>query len=382
MQDEALYINLNNQAKQYVKITTAGWEIVTHSPLKFVAFQSTLPLPIPARDGNLKDLGKILNFGTDENLMLMASWLIASFHPHGPYVILGINGGQGTAKSTNSRFLRNLIDTNANALREPPNNIQDFRTIVRNNYVIAMDNLSHIKNDFSDQLCRLAYGESIGGRKLYTDYDDAAFAVARPILINGIPDLAERPDLIDRMVGINLPKIPDNERTSDSALSAAFKKYHPSILGAICDHLVFAMRDHDKIELDFKPRMIEYAKWVAAAFGSGKSWPAEFFLKTYKNNLKESVIETANSDELIKAIRGCLKQHGKIEGTSSEIYPLIADFKDVGCANFPKTVKGFGNYLKRMEPLLAELGIRVQRKVANSKRTITIHSSDDKLLST
>lgn len=360
--EDTLYINLLREDHPFVAVTADGWEFTKTSPVKFINSSSALPMALPSKTGNIKDLGKILNYGKDENLMIMAAWLIGAFHPAGPYVMLCVNGQQGSAKSTNSRFLRSLIDPNSNTLREPPTNMQDFRAIVRNNHVVALDNVSYIKNDFSDNLCRLAYGEAIGGRKLYTDYDDAAFSAARPILLNGIPDLGERPDLIDRMININLPKIEIDSRTGDTEIKQRFREVEGSILGGILDHLVHALKNYHDTEVTFKPRMVEFARWAGSAFKGGLSWDAESFFTEYSGMITKSSQDTAETDEVVQAILKALDAGVKLNGKSGEVMSMVADYKG-GAEQFPRSVRAWGNYLRRIDPLLSDVGIRVQYKV-------------------
>lgn len=64
--------------------------------------------------------------------------------------------------------------------------------------VLALDNLSGLDHRLPDALCRLAAGGALSGRKLYTDSDETLIEVQRPVILNGIDDLATRPDLAER----------------------------------------------------------------------------------------------------------------------------------------------------------------------------------------
>jgi hypothetical protein len=50
----------------------------------------------------------------------------------------------------------------------------------------------------ADDLCRLATGGGLGGRKFYTNDGEATFNARRPVLLTGINDVATRGDLADR----------------------------------------------------------------------------------------------------------------------------------------------------------------------------------------
>ncbi|MBK6756732.1 MAG: hypothetical protein IPG70_03445 [Moraxellaceae bacterium] len=61
---------------------------------------------------------------------------------------------------------------------------------------MAIDNLSGLSKDFSDVVCQIATGASSSKRKLYTDNDVETYEIARPIILNGIDDIASRGDLL------------------------------------------------------------------------------------------------------------------------------------------------------------------------------------------
>jgi hypothetical protein len=66
-----------------------------------------------------------------------------------------------------------------------------------NSHVLAFDNVSGLPGWLSDALCRLASGGSLSVRQLYTDDEEVLFQAARPVVINGIEDVINRPDLAD-----------------------------------------------------------------------------------------------------------------------------------------------------------------------------------------
>jgi len=49
---------------------------------------------------------------------------------------------------------------------------------------------------------------------LYTDLEEISIAVKRPVILNGIENVATRPDLAERVLQIELETIPDAKRIS------------------------------------------------------------------------------------------------------------------------------------------------------------------------
>src|SRR5689334_19407197 len=97
-------------------------------------------------------------------------------------------------------------------LRCEPKEARDLMIACTNSWVLALDNLSGLPIWLSDSLCRLATGGGFATRSLYTDDEETHFDAMRPIILNGIDDIATRSDLLDRSVILRLPAIPDERR--------------------------------------------------------------------------------------------------------------------------------------------------------------------------
>jgi len=90
--------------------------------------------------------------------------------------------------------------------------------------VVALDNLSEVKDWFSDSLCRAVTGDGDVRRALYTDGGLAVFAFRRVILLNGIDVRSLRGDLADRALVANLELIPEENRRTKEDLAAGWAK--------------------------------------------------------------------------------------------------------------------------------------------------------------
>jgi len=132
---------------------------------------------------------------TEAQRPLVAAALLNAFHPHGPYFVTNYVGEQGTAKSCAARIQRQLIDPNENPLRSPPKEERDLMAQAAGNRCVALDNLSSLPSWLSDALCRLATGGGHSARTLYTDLEEISLAVKRPVILNGIEDVATGPIL-------------------------------------------------------------------------------------------------------------------------------------------------------------------------------------------
>ncbi|WP_319824956.1 hypothetical protein [Thalassovita sp.] len=161
----------------------------------------------------------------------MVGWLLGCMRPNGPYPLLILTGEQGSAKSTTSKVL------------------------------LAFDNPSKIKPAMADPLCRLATGGGFAKRKLHSDADEVLFDATRPVILNGIPDLA---DLSDRAIALHLPTIRATERTFESDFWARFEEAQPRILAVLLDAASHALGRLSHVTLSEHPRIAGFARWVAA----------------------------------------------------------------------------------------------------------------------
>jgi hypothetical protein len=87
---------------------------------------------------------------------------------------------------------------------------RDLMIAAQNGWIIALDNLSGLSSWLPDALCRIATGGGFGTRELWTNTDEVLIDVQRPIVLNGIDDIATRQGLIDCAIIINLDPIPDD----------------------------------------------------------------------------------------------------------------------------------------------------------------------------
>ncbi len=215
--DGKLYVDLCDAKWRAVEVSAAGWSIVAEPPVLFRRKSGMLPLPVPVPGGSIKLLRPFLNIRTDDDFVLMVSYVLAALTPRAPYPVLAIAGAHGGAKSTLVELLRLLVDPSTTPLRTLPREDRELFIQARNSHLLAFDNLSNLPPWTSDALCRIADGAGFAVRSLFTDDDEVLFGGARPIVLNGIEDFVTRPDLADRTVAITLDELDEDRRCAASS---------------------------------------------------------------------------------------------------------------------------------------------------------------------
>ncbi len=261
--DDIIYLDLANETWQVVEVKEGGWRIISDPPVRFRRPEGMLALPIPQAGGKVQELLRFINVADQSDGRLVIAWMHANFRPKGPYPILAFHGEHGSAKTTTQEVLRHLIDPNVAPLRAEPKDQRDLAIAAGNAWIVGLDNLSYIKPWLSDSLCRLATGGGFGTRGLWTDDSERLFYSQRPIMLNGIEELASRPDLLDRSIVLYLLPIPEGQRKTKSEFLAEFKLAHPRLLGAFLDIAAAALKNLKTVRMD------HYANGRFRALGCG-----------------------------------------------------------------------------------------------------------------
>jgi hypothetical protein len=372
--DGRIYIDLADRDWRAIEIGDDGWRITDDPPVYFRRSAGMKPLPEPVPGGSLdRDLRPLLNVKTDNDFVLAVAWLLAALREVGPYPVLGITGEQGSAKSWISKLLRALIDDNSVPLRTLPRSEHDVFIAARNSQVLAYDNVSGIPDWLSDTFCRLATGGGFSTRELYSDQDEVLFGSTRPILLNGVDDLAIRPDLADRSIALTLAAIPDDKRKQEEKLWAEFESKRPHILGALFDAVSHGLKTLPDVQLNRLPRMADFAAWVTAC--EGVLWKRGTFLDAYTSNIEEAVEVVLDADQVAPVLRSYADLHPEFEGTASDLLKAlngIAPESQTKAKGWPKRPNTLSGILRRIAPPLRKVGIDIEFEDKKRPKSIKI----------
>ncbi|MGA2615016.1 MAG: hypothetical protein ABSG38_16395 [Spirochaetia bacterium] len=375
--DTRILIDLANDAWEAIEITAESWRVIPDPGVRFRRTKGMSPLPTPVRGGSLSDLYPFLNTKTPEDLLLILSWLVMAFRPRGPYPVLCLAGEQGSTKSTVARFLRLLVDPNGAALRSRPRTEEEFFISACNSWCLNIDNLSELKDWLSDSICRVASGAGFAKRTLYTDSDEEIYQVQRPVILNGINEVASRGDLLDRCIVISLPAMEEKTRKEETEVDADFRAKAPAIFGALLDVIVVAIKDLPGIRLDVHPRMADFTRWgCAAAAGLGAS--REGFLDAYAANRIDADQLAIEASPIGPVLLEMVEAgHFLIKWTDTPT-KLLAMLGEAAGARldklkeWPKTAKDLSGDIKRLAPHLRRAGIEVDSGRDMKRRWISI----------
>lgn len=361
-----------------VKIQEGTWINTTSTKANFWEPKGLKVLPEPkVSPEGLTKLRKYLNFETEADFQLLIAWLLAAYNPEVACPILVLQGEQGSAKTTNARVLRSLIDPSKAMINPAPRNERDLVIQAQNSRILCLDNLSGLKKSLSDALCRICTGTGFTTRKNFSDADQQIFEVKRPIILNGIDDIATRGDLLDRSIVLGLPAIPPHKRRDERAFWKSFKQDQPHILGGLYDVIAGGLAEN-KPNLPELPRMADFAEWVTRC-EVALDWEVGSILRAYNEN-KDNAIEVGlDGDYLATAIMKILDNQSHYEGTATELVKKLHNIAPDVDEKYLPTTKTLKSRLTRLAPALRKMGItwEYKRKGKDGSRTYVLDKEED-----
>lgn len=372
---DAIYLDLCDEDWAAVEITAEGWRVVERPPIKFLRTAHMRALPEPERGVSIEHLKGFLNLAGDEEFQLVVAWLLQGLSPEGDYPVLALSGPQGSAKTTVSIMLRELLDPHDAPIRSLPRNEHDMMVAVKNSWVQAYDNLSRIKGSISDALCRIATGGGFVTRELHSDTREVVITARRPQLLNGITEVIGREDLADRSIVINLLPIPDSSRRSESELLAEFRQARPGILGALLDGLSSAMANQATTRIERLPRLADFAI-LATAAEPGLGFDSGSFLAAYRKNREQTAALIVESDTIAIAVRDLTASCGCWRGSAGELLTVLTDRVPDATRvqrDWPNDAVKLGLRLRRLAPALERVGVELtQQRLGRERKRIWI----------
>lgn len=340
-------------------VTASGVRAESVSPVRFRRSGGMLALPRLA-DPDFSLIWRYLNVSEDYR-PLIAAFLLAVFRPSGPYPHLFLDGEQGSGKSTFTKVIRRLTDPSAAPLRAPPKDVRDLLVGALNGWVLALDNLSFMTPQMSDALCRLATGGAISERALYTNTDEVLVEVQRPCIVNGIEDVATRPDLAERGLHVELEMIRD--RKAEGTIWRDFDADAPAIFSGLLHGLSQSIRTHRDIDLGRLPRMADFAKWAAAGM-EPLGFTADQFMTAYRANIETGLSAGIESSIVGRALMSFIRSRGQWTGTAADLLTALSmsvDESTTRSPSWPKSPRGLSGSVTRLAPALRHHGITVDR---------------------
>jgi hypothetical protein len=317
------------------------------------------PFPYPERRGKIEALRPFLNLKTEADFTIVIGYVLAALRPFAPYPILNPIGSPGAAKTRLLRLIRRLVDPHTAETTPLPSSGEDLFISARNSHFLAYENVSQLSKLMSDHMCRMATGGSFRGRRRFTNTDENLHRGGRPIAFEGIYNVVKQPDLLDRLVAIEVERLAEYE--DDAVLDRLFDRERPRILGALLDLLVKGLREFAEVKLTLPaPRMVGFVKWAVAC-------GVPEFEQAYAGNRQDAIGTLLEYDAVAKAVRALMAKRKRWHGTATTLFEALGELPEI------RTPRMLSDSLRLLAPMLATVGIHVvPGKRKNAERPLTI----------
>jgi hypothetical protein len=361
---EEVWIDLCNRDWELVRVTRQGWHLMTDAKpkVKFIRRAGMLPLPWPTK-GDIRELKRFINV-KEEDFVVEVGWLAGALKPTGPYPPQFIVGVAGAAKTTGSKMIVDIVDPNSVGVRPWTNKEDDMYIAAYNSWLPAYDNMLDLPTEVADVISRLSTGVGYAKRLLRTDSDQFMMRACRPILINGIlPDMAERSDLIDRAIVIELTALDEDTQRFEEELWAEFQEAKPRIIGALLDGVSGALRTYKDIDLKGygRVRMADFARWAEAACKAMGFKEGEF-LEAFVANQAKAMEVVFERDPVAKAMVLFMRDQEMWVGNTKPLFEEVVNelyrTKQVELMaeeNWPGDASWFGRALRKSAAVLRKV---------------------------
>ena len=376
--EHAIWYDLTNPDWQAVKITEHGWTIENNPPILFKRFNHQKSQLLPYENGEIRKILKYVN--VQDYQILFLAWIVCSFIPEIQHPMIILHGEKGAAKTTASKFLKNLIDPSELDTLMLSKKVDDLIIKLDKHWFLPFDNISSISTEISDTLCQAITGSGIQKRKMYTDAEDYICIFQRCMLMNGINNMATRPDLLDRSILIELTRISESDRKEFAVMMKDFMDDLPSILGGVFNLLSTAMKLYPSIHLDSLPRMADFARW-GFAVGEAMGGLGQKFLDEYIENQSIQNKEALDTDIVAVLLMLFMENRYQWDGRVSELYLSLKDFAlqigiNTNCKEFPKQPNGLSRRLNELRSNLQSAGITFESEQRSKGTFVCIKNTN------
>src|SRR5699024_11065823 len=199
------------------------------------------------------------------------------------------------------------------------------------------------------------------------------FNIMRPTILNGIDDIAQRPELLDRSIVINLPSITEENRKDEKTFWKEFEDKKSSILGALCDVVSSGLNQLPHTTLTKRPRMADFAIWITACEKS-LGWHGGEFMEIYNQNRDKAIEQGIESDPFASAIMEIMKRNSEWIGNASQLIAEAGKYTDDRTRHskaFP-TSRKVRDRIRRINPSLRSKNILYVEWESRKYRTLKL----------
>jgi hypothetical protein len=359
--EDTIYIDLADNEGRIVAINSHGYKILNQVDPLFYCHSHLLPLPTPVACDDPELLMSYLASFSDAEKRLVLAFILSAWFPQVEPHILMLIGPGGSAKSTRTNQIRQIVDPSiAPSIGLP--SINDLPIVLEKNAMVCFENVATINRAMSDAICRAITGSFIQRRRLFTDDDIKSFTGRRPFIINGVAQPSHRPDFMDRTITVHCQRLDKFEPREH--VEQKFEKDHPKIFGFLLSLLAKTLSKFPNQPTETSFRMASFVRFGRAVTEALNRSPEEFD-EFYRDNQGQQSAEMLDTDELTRLLHEVARQQPESLPWEGTLTSLKQEFEDIVAelgltpASIPKSLKTLSAKLSEIAPILAHGGLKI-----------------------
>ena len=301
-------------------------ELKNFEPFELVDFEHTKDYILAYLTGNLNIDKDATILGTDEQKKIARLWIFSLFFESimKTKPIFTVVGVKGSGKTTFIRRVGQILFGSKFDVTAVSNDCKDLDTIITNNYYVAIDNLDNPPKSLNDALARIATGQIIKKRKLFTTNEELEFTVKCFVSLTSRTPQFTRDDVADRLICIYLERYETFQGENNLRREAISKRNEIMcyIISEIQQMLkMLQTNNNEKYSIDF--RMADFA--IFGLKTAKNKEEAEELKRIFSSMVKVQNEFTLRDDTLYILLKECLKEQGfsNKRYSSAELYNLF-----------------------------------------------------------
>ncbi|MBA3727596.1 MAG: DUF3854 domain-containing protein, partial [Armatimonadetes bacterium] len=241
------YHAMHNDRGEVVECTAHEWRIIPpdQCPVRFTKTAEMLPLADPVRGGSFDLLWETVNI-QDGYRMAAKAFVASCFLPRGTLPFVMATGEGASGKSSGCARMMALVDPRSGSedqLDDLPESKDDWKVLLKNSWIIALDNLSSLSEKQSNAICKITSGTALRSRRLYSNAAAFTIKARRPVIATALHNIVTKGDLATRTLNLHFARLNADTTRNAEVIAESYATSRGLVQGAIYDGICRAIRD-------------------------------------------------------------------------------------------------------------------------------------------
>jgi hypothetical protein len=330
-----------------------------------------------------REIGQTLNLSPDQVKLFMA-YAIGCWMPEGPYPVLYVRGAEGSGKTMIAEALRAFVDPNAAQWTSLQGGYDKLVHDATWTHLQVYDNISTaiFSRRYSDLISQISTGTAIRWRQGGIGGDENILEITKPVVLNGTDDFITQPDLLSRVVKLDIAALEGRALIGAGELRQAILNLAPRVVSLMAHALSRALQVQQQVVVQTTSRMAHWVQTITAC-EDVLGWSPRTFQNLYEGNREEARADRRAGSSFVTGILQFMENRQEWQGSATQLCedlttglsPHLRMSRD-----WPRGAVGVGAALSREESALSQAGIQVASVRSATTRTIRlVHQGVDEV---